>query len=259
MLLTPAILGAQQTIDLRHNQASRFWEHSTGPTRDIHTDLDKLPREERFFAQITLDVIVTKEGRVDTARAIDGPHQFFAEAEQIERKRTYRPFTNSHGNPIQARIEDTVTISPPEKWRTPHEPFPIAIDATTLSISLKRTICMGTCPIYTVTIHGDGHVDYNGENFVHIKGKQTTRIAPEKVQALLNEFRHADFLSALDNYSAPVTDLPSEIITLSYNGKTRKVSIYAPGMSGTPDSIAYLPKLIDDTANTATWIGDGER
>lgn len=36
-------------------------------------------------------------------------------------------------------------------------------DLKTLTIQLERTGCYGTCPAYSVTIHGDGRVEYNGK------------------------------------------------------------------------------------------------
>jgi len=254
----PSLLHAQQTIDLRNDFSARIREHSIGPFLAIHTNIEKLPREFQFSG-ITFDVTIGVDGHVRSASAISGPPQFFTQAQQIEAARTFRPFADPHGKPVQARIHDSVAILPPERWRTPHEPFPANIDLTTLSITLQRTACYGSCPIYTVTLFGDGRVQYEGETFVQAKGKRSSHITPAQVQALLEDFRRADFFSALPQYVAGVTDMPSENITFHYNGKTRGVDLYAPGMAGAPDSIANLPTLIDETAGTAKWIGNGSR
>ncbi|HWO34087.1 MAG TPA: DUF6438 domain-containing protein, partial [Candidatus Acidoferrum sp.] len=36
-------------------------------------------------------------------------------------------------------------------------------DLTSVSVALRRTACYGTCPVYAVTIHGSGLVEYLGE------------------------------------------------------------------------------------------------
>lgn len=57
-----------------------------------------------------------------------------------------------------------------------------------VTITLERTVCFGACPDYTVTIHGDGTVVYEGRNFVAVEGVQTAHISEEKVQKLVDEF-----------------------------------------------------------------------
>ena len=45
-------------------------------------------------------------------------------------------------------------------------------------IRLQRTSCLGSCPIYTVTIDARGMVIYEGEEFVRATGRHTAQIAP---------------------------------------------------------------------------------
>ena len=45
-------------------------------------------------------------------------------------------------------------------------------DLKTVTIQLERTGCYGTCPGYSVTIHGDGRVEYNGKSHVKEIGTQ---------------------------------------------------------------------------------------
>src|SRR5215471_1107147 len=39
-------------------------------------------------------------------------------------------------------------------------------DLKTLTIRLERIGCFGTCPAYTVAIHGDGRIEYDGKSHV---------------------------------------------------------------------------------------------
>src|ERR1700680_1928962 len=52
------------------------------------------------------------------------------------------------------------------------------------TIQLERTGCYGTCPAYSVTIHGDGKVEYNGKSHVKEMGTREVRIETDKIRAL---------------------------------------------------------------------------
>ena len=43
--------------------------------------------------------------------------------------------------------------------------------------SITRTFCLGTCPVYSVTIYRDGRVEYDGQRYVGNKGKPHHRPA----------------------------------------------------------------------------------
>ena len=40
-----------------------------------------------------------------------------------------------------------------------------------LLITMERTPCHGTCPVYKLTISGNGEVTYEGHNFVEVEGE----------------------------------------------------------------------------------------
>ena len=63
-----------------------------------------------------------------------------------------------------------------------------------VAITLERTACFGTCPVYQVSIFEDGTVMYNGENFVDVTGEQTSSIDPETVELMVNAFVEAGVL-----------------------------------------------------------------
>lgn len=52
-------------------------------------------------------------------------------------------------------------------------------DLKTLMVRMERIGCYGNCPAYTVTIHGDGRVEYDGKSHVKENGAQrTTGVLP---------------------------------------------------------------------------------
>jgi len=68
-------------------------------------------------------------------------------------------------------------------------PLPSQID----SISLERTACHGTCPVYTVTMRHDGTVTYDGKEFVKVTGRRTRKIPVEQFQELAREVERIGF------------------------------------------------------------------
>ena len=62
-----------------------------------------------------------------------------------------------------------------------------------VALTLERTACFGTCPVYTVNILEDGTVTYEGQDFVNVTGKQTAEIPAESVGLMVNAFENAGY------------------------------------------------------------------
>src|SRR6266853_2689777 len=101
-----------------------------------------------------------------------------------------------------------------------------------VSVTLKRTACYGTCPVYTVAIHGSGLVEYFGEWHVDVPGPQMGRIPPGRVKDLLKASENIHFFDLKDKYFENCTDLPTAIISIAVDGKTKQVSNYFGGCEG---------------------------
>ncbi len=133
-------------------------------------------------------------------------------------------------------------------------------DLKTVTVRLERSRCYGTCPAYTVMIHGDGRVEYVGKNYVKTTGSQESQIQPEKIRSLLSEFENAKFLS-LEDYSRPnckgrvCTDMPTVIVELTVKGVKHVVNHYY-GCGSAPKSLFDLETAIEKTVNTEQWTGD---
>ncbi len=137
--------------------------------------------------------------------------------------------------------------------------FPAIKDWNTLSIRLERTACYGTCPAYSVEIAGDGSVNYMGEHFVAAKGPRSAKISEKAVRALYEAFRNAEFFWTFDEYQSPVTDMPTQTISISFDGHSKTVVDYAGQHVGLPKVVADLEDAVDAAAGTAQWIGHEER
>src|SRR5438552_17819051 len=83
-------------------------------------------------------------------------------------------------------------------------------------ITLGRTPCFGSCPVYTVTINGQGEVVLNGSKMSRVNGNfvgqplptKKATISQEQLQQLAVEFERVNFLSLRDNYDKP-SECPS--------------------------------------------------
>ena len=76
-------------------------------------------------------------------------------------------------------------------WRAGGDPEG-AID----SVTLERTPCYGTCPAYTVTVHADGRVEWEGGAWVDEPGPAQGHAGPDAVAALFRLF-DSPFLARL--------------------------------------------------------------
>src|ERR1044072_5001999 len=70
-----------------------------------------------------------------------------------------------------------------------------ASDLNKVVITLERGGCFGPCPIYSVTIHGDGTVIYKGKQYVKVEGTRRYKIPKEEVKKLVAEFYRIDYFS----------------------------------------------------------------
>lgn len=131
-------------------------------------------------------------------------------------------------------------------------------DLKSVSVTLKRTACYGTCPVYTVSIHGSGLVEYLGEWNVDVPGPQTSSMPSERVKDLLKDFATIHFFQLRDKYFEDCTDLPTAIISISVDGKDKQVSNYFGGCerakSGPQVELAKLAEQIDDAAGVKHWV-----
>jgi hypothetical protein len=130
-------------------------------------------------------------------------------------------------------------------------------EAQVEAITLERQPCFGFCPVYTVSIGGDGQVEYNGVDFVEVTGAQTAAIDPAAAQALADEMIAAGYLEMEDAYmNQEVTDLPYAITSLTLSdGTTKRIEHYY-GDSSAPQALTDLETRIDEVANTAQWVGE---
>jgi Domain of unknown function (DUF6438) len=133
-------------------------------------------------------------------------------------------------------------------------------DLRTMIVHFERTTCFGTCPAYTITISGDGRLEYNGKLHVTEKGLREGHLETDQVKSLLKEFTTAKFLAISEDYSEKnckryCTDMATVVTELSVKGTSHRVKHYY-GCGGAPKALFDLESAIDKLANVERWIGD---
>jgi hypothetical protein len=126
-------------------------------------------------------------------------------------------------------------------------------------ITLERTSCFGTCPVYTLTIHRSGEVEYEGKDQVRQKGSRTGRISTEDFERLVRKIEEINFFNLNDRYDGKnpdgsgvtVTDLPTRKTSVTRGNRTKTVENYFRG----PKGLKELEDLIDELTKAADWVG----
>ena len=128
-------------------------------------------------------------------------------------------------------------------------------------ITLQRTICFGTCPVYALTIYSDGRVEYVGKRFVRKTGSATSRITRKQLEELVMEFTNIYYFNlpasiepGSKHCPQGATDHPSAITSLTWQGKSHSINHYHGCRgSNTLDLLRKLEDKIDAAVNVTQW------
>ena len=127
-------------------------------------------------------------------------------------------------------------------------------------ISLERTPCFGTCPVYTISVTALGRVTFEGRAHVLRPGVARAEIPRQRVDSLLLELERAGYFGFAGRYTASepacgryVTDLPSAIISVTRIGRTKRIE-HDHGCGSAPGALAVLEKRIDEVLGSKWWI-----
>jgi len=128
-------------------------------------------------------------------------------------------------------------------------------------VTLERTPCYGECPVYQVSIAGDGTVEFAGKRFVTRLGLATAQVSPERVGTLLRALETGGYFEFADLYVADspacgyyASDAPTVITSVTAGGRTKTIR-HDYGCAGAPAGLIRLERLIDEVAGTGRWTG----
>lgn len=90
------------------------------------------------------------------------------------------------------------------------------------SITLERVGCLGSCPDYTVTILGNGSVQYEGRFYVTVEAVRQRTIPLTDVHKLIRKLGDEDFFH-WEEKDQVCLDFPEVHITATLNGQRKQV------------------------------------
>lgn len=108
-------------------------------------------------------------------------------------------------------------------------------------LEFRKTPCFGDCPVYEISINKNGKVQYNGIDYVLIKGKQEFQLTDEQFSTLKEKLAKKSFSTFKDTYDDPqISDLPSTYLT--HNSKQIHIRIW----KNIPDELVEVTEYLED-------------
>ncbi len=224
--------------------------HETGNHKAVRM---QPTQSSRIFQSVHVTIVVDVAGNVISAIPTEGPSEAFAGAIAEVMTWKYTPFEKD-GAAVSAKFADYIRVLPPEEMPKVHQPFPKINGLAGLVMRLSRSGCYGTCPAYSVEVHGDGTVLYEGNAFVVLTGEHKDRISPEQVSEMVDAFRKADYFSLKDEYSYLVTDCPTYETSFQVDQVSKTVRDYVGEEAGMPELVSDLESTIDRIVGTLKWV-----
>jgi hypothetical protein len=134
---------------------------------------------------------------------------------------------------------------------------PQNLDSTT--VELSRGPCFGSCPAYTVTVHGDGQVRFVGQQGrrSRIQTKKSGTVPRERVQEILQVLDRVEFMTLEGRAFFWAFDTASVGVRTSVDGKTKQVASdasFAGAPKGRQARFVEATREIDDILASSTWL-----
>jgi hypothetical protein len=97
-------------------------------------------------------------------------------------------------------------------------------DLAAVKIELARGPCFGSCPQYTITVQGDGRVEYLGrQRHSRSESRKSGKIEREKIMKILQTLDQVKFLGLDDRAFSWAFDTPSVGVCIWKDGRTKRV------------------------------------
>lgn len=122
--------------------------------------------------------------------------------------------------------------------------FPEIQDWNSLRMTFETHAGFWGGPSYRVEVAGDGTVWYEGLDGVAAKGPVPLKISRAQVEALFAAFRRADFFVQRDAYAAQMYDIGTDVVTLTFDGRSKSVRDHMGTFAGMPASVTKIERAM---------------
>lgn len=137
------------------------------------------------------------------------------------------------------------------------QPAWVGLDVSDCSVVIQRTTCFGTCPVYVMTILGNGKVEFEGGRFVEAIGNHTTEIPVDSMRALIHQIDTCGWFDLKDAYKEySITDAPAVKTVVTMGKRTKTIEHYTGDLTA-PAILKIIERRIDEIGKAATFIGSG--
>ena len=129
-----------------------------------------------------------------------------------------------------------------------------------VTVQMWRGVCFGTCPSYSIALHGSGLVEYHGNQLVRVDGQQTANINSEQLMQVLRDLDRLHFFTLEDRAFQWCFDTASISVAVSIDGRTKRVTSDAycdGGKSGPQARLVQVADEIDAISNSKRWVRCG--
>ncbi len=163
----------------------------------------------------------------------------------------YEPYHDG-GKAVPFSVSETLIVT-----HAPVKDTPMPEAGPEATATLSHGDCFGTCPAYTVTIHGDGSIDYSGQSFVGVTGDLHYKVPKTDADVLFAHLREDNIWSAQDAYVGAETDAAHTLLTFNIGGQTKTIHDYLGADAGMPEVVTQAEAAIDGLAAADRWIHVG--
>ncbi len=118
-----------------------------------------------------------------------------------------------------------------------------------LLFQLERTPCYGRCPDDKISIYSNGRIIYTGRRFTSRLGTYQSYISSDSLNDIRKQFLSRNFCAFDSEYTAGVTDLPSNCISAICAGSIKRVMDYY----NAPEDLRKLEATLIRYINTKRW------
>jgi hypothetical protein len=222
-------------------------EHFVSGERLIHGGLDR----------VWLEIVVTPAGIVKSASPESGGAEWREEAVSLAKVWHYVPFKRD-GKAIFSTLDAEVDIvraerRPAQRPSSSEASFPKIRDWSSLRIAVRRSMCFGACPSYSLTVSGDGSVIYKGDAYVQYCGEFRGHVAQEAVRQLVQLFERADYFNTFDKYGLDAQDDTTFTTAIAFDDKIKSVIDYEGQWVGMPESVLDIEDAVDHLTRPKVW------
>jgi hypothetical protein len=114
--------------------------------------------------------------------------------------------------------------------------------------------CYGSCPVYSLAIHGDGRVRFEGYAHVHSAGAYDSEIPARNIGMIGDAIARARFFEAPETSArCQNSDGPRVRIGVVRGGQAKEI-VYVPGCDAGSDGPAWLHDVTVYFAEAERWI-----